>query len=348
MPRELKLTAPRQVVLQTYEDAPLKPNEVRCEGILSGISHGTEMNLYRGTSPFADKEFDTELRLFVPRKGPAPAGDLGYEWVGRVTEVGGDVQHLKPGDLVHMLIAHRETHTFVPVNFPYRGRIDALPASVTPEQAIILALAGVALQAVHDAGVKVGDRVAIFGLGAIGLMAVQLTRRAGAGWIDAIDLYPTRRSLATRFGADRTFDPAACDVGYEIKTASPHRGADVAIELSGHYAALNEAIRCVRMAGTVVTGGFYTGGGTALRLGEEWHHNRVTMVSSMAWWECPHRDHPLWNRPRINQVVTDLLAEGKLNTDGIISHHFPFARAAEAYELIDRHPEDVVKVVLDY
>ena len=102
------------------------------------------------------------------------------------------------------------------------------------------------------------------------------------------------------------------------------------------------------MAGTVVAGGFYQGGATALRLGEEWHLNRITMISTMAWWECPHRDHPLWNRPRINQVVTDLLASGKLMTDGLISHRFPFARAAEAYELIDRHPEEVVKVVLAY
>ena len=72
MPRELRVIGPRRVALQTYEDAPLKPDEVRGQGILSGISHGTEMNLYRGTSAFADHEFDMDLRLFVPRKGPAP------------------------------------------------------------------------------------------------------------------------------------------------------------------------------------------------------------------------------------------------------------------------------------
>ena len=80
---------------------------------------------------------------------------------------------------------------------------------MTPEQAIILALAGVALAAIHDARIKVGDRVAIFGLGAIGLLAVQLANLAGAGWIDAIDLYPMRRVPAARFGAARTLDPAA-------------------------------------------------------------------------------------------------------------------------------------------
>ena len=307
------------------------------------------MNLYRGTSAFADHEFDMDLRLFVPRKGPAPAGEIGYEWVGRLTEVGADVHHLVPGDLVHMLIPHRDTQTFVPENFPYRGRIEALPAEVTPEQAIILALAGVALAAIHDARIKVGDRVAIFGLGAIGLLAVQLARLAGAGWIDAIDLYPTRRELAAQVRRRPDARPRRMRCGIRDQDGEPsprrRRRHRVVGALRGADTRRSES---VRMAGTVVAGGFYQGGATALRLGEEWHLNRITMISTMAWWECPHRDHPLWNRPRINQVVTDLLAAGKLSTDGLISHRFPFDRAAEAYELVDRHPEDVVKVVLEY
>jgi threonine dehydrogenase-like Zn-dependent dehydrogenase len=72
-----------------------------------------------------------------------------------------------------------------------------------------------------------------------------------------VDLYPLRRNLAQRYGADRTLDPQASDVGYEIKATSPYHGVDVAIELSGSYAALHQAIRCVRMGGTVVAGGFY-------------------------------------------------------------------------------------------
>ena len=172
--------------------------------------------------------------------------------------------------------------------------------------------AQVALQAVHDAKIKVGDRVAIFGMGVIGLLAVQLARLSGAAWIDAVDLFTVRRDLALSFGANRALDPGACDVGYEIKMASPQRGADVAIEVSGHYAALHEAIRSARKSGTVVAAGYYQGGGTPLRLGEEWHHNRITMISSMAVWNNPHRDYPAWDRIRINSTVTDLMAAGRL------------------------------------
>ncbi len=331
-----------------YEEAPLGVGEVRAAAVLSGISHGTEMNLYRGASPFADKVFDTDLRLFRPAAGQAETPPLGYEWVGRVTETGAGVTHLRPGDTVHLLYPHRETHTFVPENMPYRGRLQALPPQVTPDQAIFLALGGVALQAVHDAQIKLGDRVAIFGLGAIGLLAVQIARLDGAVWIDAVDPIPQRRELALAYGADRALDPGGCDVGYAIKSASKQHGADVAIEVSGHAAGLHEAIRSVAKAGRVVAAGFYQGGAAALHLGEEWHHNRVTMVSSMAVWDCPHRDYPLWDRARVEGVVIDLLAAGKLRTDGMITHRFPFDRAAEAYALIDHHPEEVIKVVLTY
>ncbi|MBN1562725.1 MAG: zinc-binding alcohol dehydrogenase [Anaerolineae bacterium] len=349
MPHALQLMGPRDLQFIAYDEHPLQPHAIRAQAVLSGISHGTELNLYRGTAPFHEKHFDTDLRLFLPGQDKIDyLAYLGYEWVGRVTEVGAAIDHLQVGDLVHMPLPHRETHTFVPENWPNRGRIEPLPPEIQPEDAIFLALAGVALQTVHDARIKTGDRVVIFGMGAIGLLAVQLARINGATWIDVVDPISLRRDLAVTYGADRALDPAACDVSYEIKSASPHRGADVAIEVSGHYAALHEAIRAVRKAGVVVAGGYYQGGGTALHLGEEWHHNRVTMLSSMAVWDCPHRDYPAWDRVRIHATVTDLLAQGRLKTEGIISHRFPYDRAAEAYQLIDQHAEQTVKVVLTY
>jgi 2-desacetyl-2-hydroxyethyl bacteriochlorophyllide A dehydrogenase len=280
--------------------------------------------------------------------GQAYPSKLGYEWVGTVTEVGSGVQRFKPGDLIHLPTPHRQTQRFVDEEQTALGDIWPLPAGLDPDTAIVLALAGVALQAIHDAHIKVGDRIAIFGLGTIGLLAVQLARLNGAAWIEAIDPIPARRQLATSFGADRTLDPGRSNVAYEIKTASSHRGVDAAIELSGHYAALNDAIRSACMGGTVVAAGFYPGGGAPLQLGEEWHHNRLTMVSSMGVWGCPHRDHPAWNRGRIHETAVELLTGGQLRADGLITHRFPFDRADDAYRLIDQHPEDVIKVVLTY
>ena len=349
VPEELIITGPCQIDFAPYQETDLKPDEVRAQAIMSAISHGTELNLFRGTSPFQDKMFDPELRLFVQADtAGSPPRHLGYEWVGRVTEIGSEVAGFKVGDLVHLPRHHRQTHTFAGGTQTTLGLIEALPAAVEAEQAVMLALAGVALQAVHDAHIKLGDRVVVFGLGCIGLLALQLARLDGAVWVDAVDPILKRRTLAQSLGADRVFDPTACDVGWEIKTNSPQPGADVAIEVSGHYAALHQAIRCVRKGGTVVAAGYYQGGGEALRLGEEWHHNRVTMVSSMGVWDCPHRDHPLWNRGRVHATATHLMASGQLRTEGFITHRFPFEQAAKAYSLIDKNPDETVKVVLTY
>lgn len=350
MPTELILTAPRQLEFAELPDTPLAPDQVRAQAILSGISHGTELNLYSGSSPFKDKFFDPDLRLFLdkPAGEVEEVGRIGYEWVGRVTEIGASVTNFKAGDLVHLPFHHAQMHTFTAGEGTMIGGISPLPPGLEPDKAIFLALAGVALQAMHDAHIKVGDRVAIFGLGAIGLLALQIARLNGAIWVDAIDPLPARRALAQSYGADRTHDPGAGDVAYAIKSASPERGADVAIELSGHYTALNEAIRSVRMGGVVVAAGFYRGGGTPLQLGHEWHHNRVTMVSSMGVWGNAHRDHPLWNRARVHDMAADLLASGKLRVDGMITQRILFRDAPQAYRLIEEKPQDVIKVVLEY
>ena len=346
---EMRLVGPRDLAFSSYKELPLKVNRVRAQAVLSGISHGTELNLYRGSSPFDRKRFDPDLRLFLEGADrPSYPMGLGYEWVGRVVEMGAEVSGFALGDLVHLPLGHRETHTFVAGERTSLGAIEPLPQGLEPEQAIVLALAGVALQAVHDAHIKLGDRVAVFGLGTIGLLTIQLARLDGAAWVDAVDPLPARRALAKVLGADRTLDPNACDVGVEIKAGSPTRGADVAIEVSGHYPGLHEAIRSVRVAGTVVAAGYYQGEGTALRLGEEWHHNRVTMISSMGVWGCPHRDHPSWDRGRVHEMATNLLAAGRLRADGFITHRISFTRASEAYELIDQHPEQVIKVALTY
>ncbi len=344
VPTELLLTAPHTLRLTPYGDGPLQVGEVRAKAVLSALSHGTELSLYRDTAPFHERAFDPALRLFRPAEAAQSYPiRLGYEWVGCVTEVAPDVTGFAVGDPVQLPLPHRETHIFVPAEMAARG-VEPL-GDLEPERAALLESTGIALQALHDARVKIGDVVVIFGLGALGLLAVQLARLAGAGEVVAVDPLPARRSLAQKTGATLTLDPTAEDVGLRLREWG---GADVAIEFSGVYAALHEAVRCVRVAGLVVAAGFYQGGGAALRLSEEWHHNRVTMVSSQRGWGNAHRDAPAWDRARLRRTAARLLESGVLDTGAFITHRFPFGRAAEAYALVDAHPEAVLKVVLEY
>jgi threonine dehydrogenase-like Zn-dependent dehydrogenase len=348
MPYELLLTEPRSIGLVPYDEHPVGPDQIRAEAIVSGVSHGTELALYRGVSPFDGRRFDADLRLFVDdvRAKTYPMR-LGYEWVGNVRKAGVEVDAAEVGDLVHLALPHRETQTVTLDDHP-RAPWSVLPKSLDPERATLLQSVTIALQAIHDARLKLGDAVAVFGLGAFGLLAVQLARLSGAGWIAGIDPIAGRRQLAHRLGADLVLDPTAGDAGRELKVGTGRAGVDVAIELSGRYAALHQAMRSVRLAGTVVAAGFYTGSaGDELRLGEEWHHNRLTLVGSMSGWGAPHRE-PGWDRRRLRATALDLLVRGSLDVNALVTHRIPFARAAEAYELIDRSPEEVLRVVLTY
>jgi threonine dehydrogenase-like Zn-dependent dehydrogenase len=348
MPRELLLSGPRVIELAPFDETPLAPDQIRAEAIVSGVSHGTELALYRGVSPFDGKRFDTDLRLFVANADTETYPmRLGYEWVGIVREAGAAVHALDVGDLVHLALPHRETHTVVIGQEP-RAPWTRLPRRIDPERAALLQSATIALQAIHDARVKLGDSVAVFGLGVFGLLAVQLARLSGAAWIAGVDPILGRRKLARGLGADAVLDPSACDAGREIKTGAGGGGVDVAIELSGRYAALQQAMRSARLAGNVVAAGFYTGGaGDDLLLGEEWHHNRLTMVGSMSGWGAPHRE-PGWDRRRLRATALDLLVSGRLEVDKLVTHRIPFARAADAYELIDAKPEETIRVLLTY
>ncbi len=340
------LTAPRTIEVLPYDDAPLTAGQVRAQALVSGISQGTELAHYRGISAFHGRRFDLELRLFVEDGATGYPTRLGYEWVGTVEEVGDDVSSVSVGDLVHVTSPHRETQTFSASDDPAAAWL-VLPPELAPERAALLQSTAIALQAVHDARIEVGERVAVFGLGAFGLLAVQLARLNGAAWIAAVDPIAGRRDLAVSLGADCVLDPAV-DTGMEIRRATGGQGVDVAIEFSGRYAALHEALRSVRLAGTVVAAGFYVGdAGSDLRLGEEFHHNRLTLVGSMSGWGAPQRQ-PGWHRRRLRATALELLLDGRLDLDAFVTHRFPFARAAQAYELIDSRPEETLRPVLDY
>jgi NADPH:quinone reductase-like Zn-dependent oxidoreductase len=160
VPRALVLDGPRRLRLTDHPASALGPGEVRLRARLSGISHGTELNLYRGTSAFADRVFDRGLRAFVaPQAGTASAYPvtLGYEMVSEVVEVDPDVTALRPGDLLHTGTPHHE-ETVLAVEASESGTypLVRLATDERLERALFLSLAAVALQALHDAEIKLG------------------------------------------------------------------------------------------------------------------------------------------------------------------------------------------------
>jgi 2-desacetyl-2-hydroxyethyl bacteriochlorophyllide A dehydrogenase len=339
-----QLTFPRanEVGYVEYDDPPLAPGEVRVRTLFSGISAGTELTAYRGTSPHLTKHWDAESRLFQDGgEQPAfPVEVIGYEEVGEVVEVGAGSTGVAAGDRVWGTWGHRTTAVLDAAHAAARRLDPGADARI----GIFSHIGAVALNAVLDADIHVGETVVVFGLGVPGQLAAQFARLNGARVV-VVDGIPSRRELAGRLGADVLLDPAE-PVAERVKELTGGRGADVVIEFTGNYRALQTAIRTVAYNSRVVVAGFFVGDATGLALGEEFHHNRVQLISSQISGSAAHLQHR-WDRLRLNSTAIGLAAEGRLDPLSLISHTVPFAEAADAYRLLDESPADALQVVLE-
>ena len=343
MPRELVAIAPREAILREYRETKLGPKQVRVRSEFSSPKHGTELANYRGRSPFNLNRYDHELGLFFPEENPLSGFPMsvGNISVGTVIEVGISVGSFKVGDRVFGYLPIRQTHTVS------EESLHRVPDGMSPEAIVCWDPARFALGAVRDAGIRLGDRAAVFGMGAIGLLTIQMARLSGATTVIAVEPVYIRRLRSFRLGSDHAMDPANCDVAREIRHLTDKNGVDVAIEASGSYEALHQAIRSVHFGGLVVPLAFYSGEAKGLRLGEEWHMNRISMRSSRSASD-PNRDHPMWDHERIQWTAFDLLRFGRVSVDGVIFPVVPFEESAEAYRRIDISPQESVKLGVTY
>lgn len=345
-PLVVTLTAPRRVEVLPAERAPLPAGHVRVRTLYSGISAGTELTQFRGTTPHAVREWLPERRMFVDRPASAfyPNATWGYSEVGEVVELGDGVAQdvVAPDTAVWGMWGHR-SETVLPAE-TVAGRV--LPARLDPVCGTFARVGAVALNAVLAADVHVGETVAIFGQGVLGLLATQLATRNG-GSVVAVDGIAARRAHAAGCGAALCLDPITDDVGAACRDVTAGRGADVCIEISGSYAALHEAVRSCAPGGRVVAAGFYQGDGLGLRLGEEFHHNRVQLVSSQIS-ATPPGLAPRWSPERLHTTVVELIAAGRLDVLRLVTDVVPVRRAAQAYAALDAAPAAALQVVLDF
>jgi 2-desacetyl-2-hydroxyethyl bacteriochlorophyllide A dehydrogenase len=346
MPTVVQFTGPGEVRLVDEPAADLVAGSVRVRTVHSGISAGTELTAYRGTNPYLAKTWDAGRRLFVAGE-PAfayPVTGWGYSEVGVVAEVAPDVRDMAIGDVVWGIWGHR-SEAVVPAAAITGHR---LPRDLDPVCGVFARVGAIALNAVLAARPTLGGTVAVFGQGVIGLLATALAAKSGVRVV-AVDLAAQRRSMAEAFGAHAVLDPAAVGpdgVAAALRGGEFGPGADVAIELSGSYRGLHEAIRSVRVEGTVVAAGFYQGDGEGLRLGEEFHHNRVSIVASQIG-GVPRGLAGEWDVERLQQTFMDQVASGALDPRPLVTQHFAAADVAAAFALIDKDG-DALQVVLDF
>lgn len=340
----MQFSAVREVELVEIEAQPLTSGSVRIATWYSGVSAGTELTAFRGTNPYLSSSWDAERRLFVPGEPSFayPISGWGYSEVGQVVEVADDVADVRVGDIVHGIWGHR-SDAVVPAE---KISGNTIPEGIDPILGTFARVGAIALNAVFAADVRLGEQVAIFGQGVIGLLATRLAALSGASVI-AVDTLASRLAMATAFGAAHVVDALRPGGAGEMIRELTGGGADSAIELSGADRALHEAIRAVLTDGLVAASGFYQGGAVNLRLGEEFHHNRVRIVASQIS-GVPVSLAGRWDQARLVRTVMRLIFAGTLDAATLVSDVVPVADVAAVFARLDAGDPQILQAVLRF
>lgn len=323
MPEELVAIDIRKPALRDYEDGPVPAGSVRVKVEFGSPKRGSELTSYRGD-----------------RKPKFPMG-LGNMCVGRITDVGEGVEGCSVGDRITGYGKLRETQTWP------AQRLHRMDERMTWKEAVCLDPAQFALAGVRDGRLRLGDRAAVFGLGAIGQMAAQMARMAGAVFVAVVDPIAVRREVAIKTGADLALDPTTQDVGAELKKATGGKGVDVVIETSASYQALHQAIGGLAWGGNVAYVGWSKECKGGLDFGEDAHFMIPNIIFARACSD-PNRDHPRWDFGRIQDVCWQWLSEGRLQCEEVVFPVVPFRESPAAYEDMDYHPENSIKLGVEF
>ncbi|WP_433319430.1 zinc-dependent alcohol dehydrogenase [Micromonospora sp. CA-269861] len=353
------VTGPGRVDLVEQDAAPLRPGTFRVETLFSGVSAGTELSYVKGTNPYLNVTWNADLGLFQPGEAstPYPVTRLGYMQVGRVVE--SETPAIAVGTVGAMTYGHRTGWLADPV----AERFVALPDDLDPLLGVYVAhmgpicangllhaaadLHGTDVRALGD-GVR-GRRVAVVGAGVVALLTALFARRNGAASVVVLDPTPHRRQVAEALGLE-TLDPDADDPAVVLKTRWAHtagdRGADVVFQCRGQAWALHLALRLLRPQGTVIDLAFYQGGADAVRLGEEFHHNGLSLRCAQIG-RVPRGLAPTWDRERLSAETVDLLRTyGDAIRKHLVSAVVPFDEApALLTDLAERRRQEL-QVVL--
>ncbi len=337
--QQVYFEGPCVAAMREVEIPPPGQGEVLLRATLSAISHGTEMNVYRGRAPHWNLVQDAERRLFLHGDEPTWTYPLayGYACVGVVERVGEGVAPDLIGTRAFCYKPHQSYHV-LPV-------AQLVPVGDLPEEkAIFFANATTAFNGVLDATLHYGDVVVIFGQGVIGQIVGRLCKASGCTVV-VVDRLDDRLCRSRDWGADVTLNPDTVpDVALAVRDLTENRGADTVFDVTGSPRALHEAIRTAAPDSEVVAMSWYGVPAAELVLAGEFHHNRIRVRSSQVG-----RINPLlvnWSPQRRAAAVLDILQRFDLDT--MIGARFAPAQAAEAYATVDRAEAPPLQVVFAY
>jgi NADPH:quinone reductase-like Zn-dependent oxidoreductase len=271
--------------------------EVLVRTLHSGISRGTETLVFRGEVPASEQQ-----RMRAPFQQGDFLGPLtyGYSSVGIVEQGPPALQ----GRVVFCLHPHQDRYV-VPA-----AAVHPLPDGVPPTRAVLAANLETAVNALWDGTPRVGDRIAVVGGGAVGLLVGWLAGRLPGCRVQLVDLQPARAALAEQLG-----------IGFALPYEASG-DADLVIHASGQGAGLQTALRLAGFEATVLELSWYGTRAVELPLGQAFHARRLVLKSSQVG-HVATAQRGRWDHARRLRLALQLLADPAL--DALVTGGSPFA-----------------------
>ena len=312
---------------------------------------GTDLHIVRGEYPVEPgRVIGHELVGIVEEVGAgvtsAQVGDRVL--VGAITPCGqcraclsGDAAQCGHGEGTQPLGGWRLGNTLDGVQADYvripfaQANLARIPESLSDEEVVLLAdIASTGFSGAESGGVRIGDAVAVFAQGPIGLCANVGALLMGAALVIGVDPDPRRREMAKRMGAAVVFDPREVDIVAEVKRLTGG-GVDVAIEALGTQETFEWALRVLRPGGTLSSLGVYSGklqlpyDAFAAGIGD---HRIVTTL-------CPG------GKERMRRLM-EMVRQHRVDLTPLLTHRFALGDIEKAYALFGERADGVLKVAI--
>jgi len=328
--------ADRQRVMVREEELPkINASQVLVKTLLSAISPGTESLIYRGEFPEGES-IDVSIpglsnTLVYPLK-------YGYSAVGQVIESGEEVDSNWKNRYVMAFHPHESYFIADP------SMLLPLPKGVTLEDAVFLPNMETAVNFVMDGKPLIGENVAVFGQGIVGLLTTSLLATLPLSNLVTLDYHSLRREASRKVGALVSLSPEEADLKKSLDEHLPN-GADLTYEISGSPAALDQAILATGFAGRIVIGSWYGSKRTSVDLGGRFHRSRIQLISSQVS-SIASEFGARWTKKRRFDVAWEMIRQ--LKPSHLITHRFSIKEALRAYQLLDQNPAEVIQIVFSY
>lgn len=293
----------------------------------------------------------TVQKVMTKLEVPIP---LGYSCAGAVLVAGRNMRGIQAGDRVACAGAGYANHA--EVNFILKNLVVKIPDNVTDEQASFTTVATIALQGVRQCNPTMGEKIAVIGVGLIGLITVQLLKANGCDVL-AIDIDQEKLNLAKKLGADAVAGNQ--DTIAVAEKFSDGNGVDGVIitAASKSNQIIIDAGEISRMKGRVIMVGV-----TPMNIPRDIYYKKeLDFRLSMSYgpgrydpdYELGGQDYPLpyvrWTEQRNMETILNLIAQGRLDVDSLISHRFNFENVFDAYKVINGEThEPYLGVILKY